>query len=72
MGSHGTGGTDSQSVKRSRRLRIPEALKPNRQDKEEKETEGYPSSVWAGSSLSEASKKGHRLAGPVMQYEDET
>ena len=93
MGSDNDGTVESgrQGVKRSRRLRIPEVLKPSRQEEEEEEeeeaaaaaaaaeaaeaaeeAEGYPPAVWTNSNLNEASKRGHQLAGPVMQYDDET
>lgn len=55
---------------RRRRLRIPDALKQVKPKK--KARAGYPSSVWNSSTLSEPSKKGHRLAGPIMKYDDDT
>lgn len=60
-----------QPRKASRLVRIPSSLK-ERPAAPKRKPKGLPDAAWASSKLKGHSKHGHRLAGPIMQYDDDT
>jgi hypothetical protein len=51
-------------------LRIGQGLRRRKARKKAKK--GLPPQAWNATGLSKASQQGHRAAGPIMQYGDDT
>ena len=65
------GAESDPQVKRVGKLTVPKRLKKTRRQRRI-ERQGLSDDAWAATGISKASQEGHRQAGPIMKYDDDT